>query len=107
MRLNGGHWPIELNSPEAVRASFHFDQLVVSLSGTSNVDASNVYAQKVYDYVDVCVGYAFVNMLYRHDDGAIGVDKTLLNDVKEQEGGGGEDLDARLDEEDLRDVMIL
>ncbi|KAL3902884.1 MAG: hypothetical protein SGILL_010657, partial [Bacillariaceae sp.] len=103
VRLNGGHWPMELNNPEAVRASFHFDQLVVSLSGTSNVDASNVYAQKVYDYVDVCVGYTFCNMLYRQDDGAIGVDATLLNDVKEQEGGGGEDLDARLDEEDLHD----
>lgn len=107
VRLNGGHWPQELNNPEGVRASFHFDQILVSLSGTSNVDANSVYAQKVYDYVDVCVGYSFCNMLFRHDDGAIGVDATLLNDVKEQDGGGGEDLDARLKEQDSRDVIIL
>ena len=87
VRLNGGHWPHELNSAKAVRASFHFDQILVSLSGTSNVDANSVYAQKVYDFVDVCVGYSFCNMLFRHDDGTIGIDEQLLNDVKEQEGG--------------------
>jgi len=99
VRLNGGHWPLELNSADAVRASFHFDQILVSLSGTSNVDANNVYAQKVYDFVDVCVGYSFCNMLFRQDDGSIGVDPTLLNDVKEQIGGGGEDLNKKEDRE--------
>jgi hypothetical protein len=95
VRLNGGHWPHELNNAEAVRASVQFDQIVVSLSGTSNVDANSVYAQKIYDFVDICIGYRFVNLLYRDErDGSLALDPTLLNDVTEQNGGGGENLNA-------------
>lgn len=68
---------------------------MVSLSGTSNADANSVYAQKVYDYRDLCVGYRFCDILYRDSDGKIAVDHALLNDVKEQRGGGGEDLQLR------------
>lgn len=106
IRLNGGKWPMEMNSPEAVRASVHFDQIVVSLSGTSNADANNVYSQKVYEYADLCVGYRFCDILFRENDGSIGVDHTLLNDVREQRGGGGEDLQARTQKK-LSDVLIL
>jgi hypothetical protein len=95
IRLNGGHWPNELNNANAVRASIHFHQILVSFSGTSNVDANSVYSQNSYGFDDVCVGYAFCNMLFREDDGSIGVDHQLLNDVKEQSGGGGEGLDLR------------
>jgi hypothetical protein len=45
------------------------------------------------DFVDVNVGYQFVNILYRNSDGSIGVDTDLINDVREQNGGGGEPLD--------------
>ncbi len=86
---------MELNNPDGVRASIHFDQIVVSLSGTSNADANSVYKQKVYDFVDVCVGYQFCDMLFHQRDGSIGVDLRLLHDVREQRGGGGEDLRAR------------
>lgn len=106
VRIHGGHWPAELNNPEAVRASIHFDQILVSLSGTSNVDANSVYAQKVYDYVDLCVGFRFCNMLYRETDGSVGVDGTLLNDVTEQYGGGGEDLEKRA-KANSNDIVIL
>ena len=106
VRLNGGHWPDELNNAEGVRASIHFDQILVSLSGTSNVDANPVYAQKVYDFVDMCVGYSFCNMLFRDDDGGIQVDPYLLNDVKEQEGGGGELLEM-MDSNKNDDIFIL
>ena len=34
-------------------------------------------------------------MLFRENDGSIGVDHQLLNDVKEQSDGGGEGLDLR------------
>lgn len=106
VRLNGGHWPEELNSAEAVRASIHFDQLLVSLSGTSNVDANSVYAQKVYDFVDVCVGYSLANILFRDKrDNSLAVDLDLINDVKEQYGGGGEDL-TNIDS-NRRDIYIL
>jgi hypothetical protein len=106
VRLNGGHWPQELNSAEAVRASFHFDQILVSLTGTSNVDANSVYAQKVYDFVDVCVGYSLANILFRDKrDGSLAVDFDLINDVREQYGGGGEDLEEI--DSDRRDIYIL
>lgn len=91
VKLNGNFWPAELNNHEAVRASVQFDQILVSLSGTSNVDANSVYTQKVYSYNDINVGYRFVNLLY-HDkrDDRLNVDISVLNDVNEQAGGGGE-----------------
>jgi len=92
VRMNGGNWPQELNNADGVRSAIDFDQILVSLSGTSNVDANSVYAQKAYDYVDICVGYRFCNILFRNEDGTLGVDQTLLNDVTEQSGGGGENL---------------
>ena len=106
VRLNGGHWPVELNNPSAVRASMAFDQIVVSLNGTSNVDSNSVYAQHVYDYVDLCVGYRFCNALFRDADGSVGVDPSLLNDVTEQYGGGGEKLECRT-EKRVADILIL
>jgi hypothetical protein len=44
------------------------------------------------DFVDVNIGYQFVNILYRNSDGSLGVDIDLINDVREQNGGGGEPL---------------
>jgi len=110
IRINKGHWPEELNNATAVRASIHFDQILVSFSGTSNVDANSVYSQKAYNLGDVGVGYAFCNMLFRESDGSIGVDYNLLNDVKEQSGGGGEELYLRGQETSNRilpDIFIL
>ncbi|CAJ1962417.1 unnamed protein product [Cylindrotheca closterium] len=95
IRLNGGRWPAELNNALAVRACVKFDSILVSLSGTSNADANTVYAQKIYDFTNVVVGYRFCNILYREVDGSLGVDANLLNDVIEQTGGGGEELDQR------------
>lgn len=49
--------------------------------------------QKVYDYVDLNIGYRFVNVLFRNPrDGSLEVDVSLLNDVIEQNGGGAEPL---------------
>jgi hypothetical protein len=91
VKLNGGYWPQELNSAAGVRSAVLFDQILVSLSGTSNADANSVYAQKVYEFVDINVGYRFVNLLYRDpvDEGLL-ADIRLINDVVEQAGGGGE-----------------
>jgi hypothetical protein len=95
IRMNHGHWPKILDSRSGVRASVKFDQILVSLSGTSNADCNSVYAQKFYSYEDLCVGYKFANMLYRNRRGYLKVDESLINDVVEQTGGGGEDLFAR------------
>ena len=50
------------------------------------------------DFVDVNIGYQFVNILYRETDDTLGVDIDLINDVREQDGGGGEPL---MEEDDL------
>jgi hypothetical protein len=93
IRNNDGFWPERLNSHQDIRGSLRFNQILVSLNGVSNVSASDVYAQKIYDFVDINVGYQFVNILYKDgDDGTLGVDTDLLNDVREQQGGGGEPL---------------
>jgi hypothetical protein len=92
IRKNGGRWPERLNNYTGIRDSLRFNQILVSLNGVSNVSASNVYSQKIYDFVDVNIGYQFVNILYRDSDGNLGVDIDLINDVREQVGGGGEPL---------------
>ena len=92
IRRNDGFWPARFNNYAAIRESLNFNQILVSLNGVSNVSASDVYAQKIYDFVDVNIGYQFVNLLYRESDGSLGVDTDLVNDVREQNGGGGEPL---------------
>jgi len=92
IRRNGGDWPEKLNNYSAIRDSLQFNQILVSLNGVSNVSASDVYAQKIYDFVDINIGYQFVNILYRDADGTLGLDTDLINDVREQNGGGGEPL---------------
>ena len=93
IRRNRGYWPERLNSHSCVRESLQFNQILVSLNGVSNVSANDVYAQKIYDFVDINVGYQFVNILYRDaNDGSLQVEIDLLNDVREQNGGGGEPL---------------
>jgi hypothetical protein len=95
IKANGGFWPPELNTADGVRAALAFDQILVSLCGTSNADAKKVFAHKCYDYVDMNVGYRFVNMLYYGlDEETLNVDHELLNDLHEQVGGGGEQLEA-------------
>lgn len=89
---NHGKWPHQWNNPEAVRKAIRFNQMVVSFTGISNVSGASVYKQKVYDYVDTVVGYQFVNALYRGRRGNLKVDLSLINDVKEQDGGRGEEL---------------
>mmetsp|Transcript_14503 Transcript_14503/g.35164 ORF Transcript_14503/g.35164 Transcript_14503/m.35164 type:complete len:730 (+) Transcript_14503:96-2285(+) len=93
IRRNGGYWPERLNNYKAVRESLQFNQILVSLNGVSNVSASDVYAQKIYDFVDINVGYQFVNVLYKDESNdTLKVDTELINDVRIQKGGGGEPL---------------
>jgi hypothetical protein len=87
---SNGFWPEELNNYQAIRRNLHFHEIIVNVSGTGNATGSSVYAQKVYSFGDVIVGYTFVSTLFRRSDGRISVDNHLLNDVVEQNGGGGE-----------------
>jgi hypothetical protein len=48
IRRNNGRWPYsKLNTYENIKQSLHFNHLIVSLTGVSNVSASTVYAQKI------------------------------------------------------------
>ena len=71
IRRHNGAWPERLCTWNAIRDSLQFNQILVSLNGVSNVSASDVYAQKIYDFVDINVGYQFVNILYKDTDGAL------------------------------------
>lgn len=108
IRMNGGFWPTAMNDHASVRAATQFDQILVSLSGTSNVDANSVYAQKVYDYDDMHIGYSFVNLLYRDENtDHLHVDPTKINDVIEQHGGGGEPLHMTERHSGLGEMLVL
>ena len=54
------------------------------------------------DYVDVHIGYEFVNVLYRDSDETLGVDINLINDIREQNGGGGEPLVCEGDDKSVQ-----
>ncbi|KAG7353710.1 inward rectifier potassium channel [Nitzschia inconspicua] len=86
IRQNNGYWPERLNDYRAVRDSLQFSQILVSVNGISNVSAAKVYAQKIYDSMDINVGYQFVNLLYKDTDGSLKVDTDLINDVRQQCG---------------------
>lgn len=47
IRKNNGRWPQEINTAKAIRDTLHFNQILVSLNGVSNISASEVYAQKI------------------------------------------------------------
>lgn len=49
---NGGYWPEELNSYQAVRENLHFQEIIVNLTGTANATGSPVYCQHVYSFAD-------------------------------------------------------
>jgi len=98
IRENNGFWPPELNSYEHVRKHLVFNEIMVSLTGTDHVTGNTVYSQKVYDYVDVNIGWKFASMLTwvdisshgKKNKRVLGLDIGKINDVVEQHGGGAE-----------------
>jgi len=99
LRNNDGYWPDHINDAESIRRSIKFDQIFVSLSGVSVASADSVYAQHMYDYVDMNVGYKFVPLLYKDEHDDIKVTFEFLNDVVEQGGGGAEQFITENDEQ--------
>jgi len=88
---NGGYWPAEYNNYKAIRDSLQFNHIIVTFKAVSNVTASQVYGNKVYESMDVNVGYDFVTPLYPGSKD-IYVDMALVSDIIEQNGGGAEPL---------------
>ncbi len=90
-----------------------FISLRITLSGTSAVSANTVFAEHVYEYEDVVVGWRFANMVYEKEpknrlwkrlfpfgrgsedaakakgnsDTHTKVDKALIHDIVPQPGG--------------------
>ena len=94
IKENGGRWPETwLERPEKIRRKLDFQSLIVTVSGVSNVSACTVHAYKRYKSEDVIVGFDFAPLVYENESqGRLEVDLSLVNDVREQHKGGGEDL---------------
>ena len=102
---NNGIWPSQLRNATSIRSTLRkFNEIIVSLSGTSNDSADNVYARKLYTYGDICIGWQFADVAY-YDDyyHKIHVDLNLMNDIVEQHGGGGEALNIIIDDKENDD----
>ena len=113
-KSGGEGWPPDLNAHEKLRKHICFEELSVTLSGTDHITGNTVYGFAIYSTVDLAIGYRFINCLHRHPrTGQVGVDMSLINDVREQHGGGGEPLfEEDEDDEDefdppLRSVNVL
>jgi len=90
IQMNNGGWPSQYNNAAGVRECLHFKQISVTFSGVCNSSAISVYESKLYDIKDVNVGYQFVRVLFRDENDDFAVDIEMINDVIEQEGGGGD-----------------
>ena len=86
VKAAGGHWPADMNNYVSIKRSLHFRHILVAFSGTANANAADVFAQKVYDLVDVNVGYRFVPMNFRDAGERLKTDPYLLNCVVQQRG---------------------
>mmetsp|Transcript_7881 Transcript_7881/g.17750 ORF Transcript_7881/g.17750 Transcript_7881/m.17750 type:complete len:592 (+) Transcript_7881:47-1822(+) len=96
IKANGGSWPNEwVDQPHKIRRKLDFHSLVVTVSGISNVSASTVHAYKRYKFEDIIIGFDFAPLVYEDEDkhaGKLEVDLGLVDDVREQRKGHGEEL---------------
>jgi hypothetical protein len=98
---NNGQWPESLSNAGSIRQHLRFNDIIISFCGTANANGRNVFAQKVYSFTDICVGYTFANVLSLVNNKVV-VDKDLLNELDEQIGGGAEPIyDDESDDEHL------
>lgn len=96
IRENNGSWPSDWFTPDVIREKLEFNDLIVTVAGISNISALTVHAYKRYKIGDVLIGYNFAPLVFRDkESGMLEVDKTLVNDVREQAGLQGEDLSVR------------
>lgn len=85
IRMNGGYWPEDLNSPQGVRENLKFSSVIITMTGISNISAESVQISKRYYHHDVLIGYDFAPSLYIEDGSEmLKVDMNLVNDVIEQ-----------------------
>ena len=93
IKENNGSWPPQWFDPEKIKKKMEFHDLVVTVAGISNVSAVTVHAYKRYKIGDVLIGFNFAPLVFRDETtGKLEVDLSLCHDVREQRGGGSEDL---------------
>jgi hypothetical protein len=96
IRENNGSWPSHWFTPDIIKEKLEFHDLIVTVAGISNISAVTVHAYKRYKIGDVLIGYNFAPLVFRDKESdMLVVDKTLVNDVREQAGLEGEDLSVR------------
>ena len=98
IKKHPGYWSEDkCSSPEEVRHHIQFEKILVSFSGISQLNASPVYAQTVYDFKNLHVGYEFENMLVKQwGNLAVEVKDDKVSAIKEQ---GSSDYSGKLHEE--------
>jgi hypothetical protein len=89
IRSNYGQWPANHSNAASIRKHLRFNDIIISFSGTANASGRTVYTQKVYAFSDICIGYTFANVL-TVENHRIVVDQNMLNEIREQIGGGAE-----------------
>lgn len=89
IRTNNGQWPASHSNAASIRKHLRFNDIISSFSGTANASGRTVYTQKVYAFSDICIGYTFANMMALENHRIV-VDQNMLNEIREQIGGGAE-----------------
>jgi hypothetical protein len=89
IRSNNGQWPASHSNAASIRKHLRFNDIIISFSGTANASCRTVYTQKVYAFSDICIGYTFANVLTLENHRIV-VDQNMLNEIREQMGGGAE-----------------
>ena len=89
IRSNNGQWPASHSNAAGIRKHLHFNDVIISFSGTANASGRTVYTQKVYAFSDICIGYTFANALTLENHHIV-VNQNMLNEIREQIGGGAE-----------------
>lgn len=66
-------WPKALNSHQAIKDAIHFDNILVTFKGTSNISGSSVFDQATYKMDSLRIGFEFKSVLMQNVDGSISV----------------------------------
>ena len=110
---NSGRWPDKWLEHHGrvrhsrIRRKLDFDSLIVTVAGVSNISACTVHGYKRYKFEDVIIGFDFAPLVYENEKtGKLEVDMCLVDDVREQHKGRGEDLKSSVDADSRRESII-
>lgn len=78
-----GGWPKSLNNHKEVKDAIHFDSILVTFKGTSNISGASVYSQTAYKMDCLRIGYEFKSVLMQNIDGSIFVRCADVDEIRE------------------------